>query len=292
MLTTRIARVPLHSVVVACVVAFGSATAGAQDTTEPNTSVVSITGGADVVNQYVFRGIRQNSTKIALRPFAGIGLAVYSGDAALKRVTVHAGTWNSLHTGDTGSGGPAARLWYESDLYAGVGLMFGHGLSVAGTYTAYMSPNDMSDSVKELSLRLAFDDRAALGRAALQPYILGAVELDTAMARGQADGGLNAGTYIELGVTPGYGTGRVGFAFPAKVGLSVDDYYELGGQDHTFGFASTAVVVTVPLTTAEGFGRLSLHGGVEHQLLGETTRIFNGDDRSNTIGSIGIRFSY
>ena len=60
----------------------------------------------------MFRGIRQNATGIALWPVADVGAAVYSGNGRLKSAGVNIGTWNSLHTGDTGADGPTGKLWY------------------------------------------------------------------------------------------------------------------------------------------------------------------------------------
>jgi len=59
---------------------------------------MTLTGSFDVVSTYMFRGIRQNATGIALWPAADLGLAVYSGQGAVKTVSVNFGTWNSLHT--------------------------------------------------------------------------------------------------------------------------------------------------------------------------------------------------
>lgn len=152
----------------------------------------------------------------------------------LKRVGVHAGVWNSLHTGDTGSGGPARRLRYETDYYAGVALGLGRGIDVATSFTAYTSPNDIFTTSKEVSVRVGVDDRAALGTWALAPYAIAAFELDTAVGVGQADGGVNGGTYLELGVGPGVKAGRLDVVFPVRVGISLDDYYELAREDHAF----------------------------------------------------------
>ena len=41
-----------------------------------------------------------------------------------------------------------------------------------------------------------------------------------------------------------------------------------------------------------GFGAWNVHGGGEHQALGDTTKAFNGGDSSRVIGSKGIGFSY
>ncbi len=60
----------------------------------------------------------------------------------------------------------------------------------------------------------------------------------------------------------------------------------------TFGFFSVAGIVTVPLGGTTSFGAWNVHGGVEYQALGDTTKAINGDDSSKVIGSFGIGFSY
>ncbi len=268
-----------------------AAPAFAQAPAAPDAGTINITGAIDFVNQYMFRGIRQNSTGVVMWPSTDLGLIARSGDTGIKKVTVNVGFWNSLNTGDTGSGGPKQKLWYESDIYAGVGIEMGPSISLTTTYTAYTSPNDMFDTVKEISLRLGLHDRAAFGKATLQPYVLAAVEIDTAMGTGQADGGLRAGRYLELGARPNCVLNRVSVTFPVKVGMSLGNYYELASEDHRFGFASVAGIVTVPLAEMAR-ARWSIHGGVEYQTLGETTKAFNNGDRSRILGSIGVGFSY
>ena len=263
--------------------------AAAQDApAEPNAGNLTLSAGIDALNTYMFRGIRQDDTKVITWPYADLGLSFFSGDGALKSVGVNIGSWNSLHTGDAGSDGPSGKLWYESDFYATLGLGFGGGVSVGTTYTAYTSPNSAFGTVKELALKVAFDDSAALGRASLKPYGLVAFELD-----GQADGGLEEGTYLELGVAPGWAADAVSLAFPIKVGLSLSDYYELGGVDERFGYFSVGGIATVPITAIPAsFGSWNVHGGVEFQTLGEMTKAVNGGDESKVIGSFGIGLTY
>jgi hypothetical protein len=267
---------------------------------DPNPGNLTITGSFDAVSTYMFRGIRQNSTGIALWPVADLGVAVYSGDGGLKSAGVNIGTWNSLNTGDTGADGPTGKLWYESDFYATLGLGFGGGTSLAATYTAYTSPNNAFTTVKEVMFRLGVDDSAYLGRSALKPYGLVAFEFDTEPGVGQADGGAKAGRYLEVGVAPGYTGPKASLTVPIKVGISLTDYYELNTGtaalpvfvDHTFGYFSLAGLVTVPLGGTTNFGAWNVHGGVEHQSLGDTTEALNGGDSSRVIGSIGFGFTY
>jgi len=110
---------------------------------DPNPGNLTLTGSFDAVSTYMFRGIRQNSTGIALWPVADLGAAVYSGKGRLKSAGVNIGTWNSLNTGDTGADGPTGKLWYESDFYVTLGLGFGGGTSFATTYTALLPARTM-----------------------------------------------------------------------------------------------------------------------------------------------------
>lgn len=267
------------------------APAAAQQPPDPNPGNLTVTASMDFLNDYMFRGISQNKTGVVMWPAADLGMAVFSGEGGVKSVGVNLGTWNSLHTGDTGSDGPSGKLWYEGDFYATLGLGFGGGVAVSTTYTAYTSPNNMFSTVKEIAFKLAVDDSAYLGAAALKPYALLAQEFDTAPGLGQADAGLNAGTYLEFGVAPGWAGEAASLAFPLKVGLSAGDYYELAGADHTFGYFSLAGIATVPLGGTTSFGAWNLHGGVEFQALGDTTEAINGDGHK-VIGSIGIGLSY
>jgi hypothetical protein len=267
---------------------------------DPNPGNITLTGSFDGVSTYMFRGIRQHSTGIAFWPVADLGLAVYSGDGGLKSATVNIGTWNSLHTGDTGQDGPTGKLWYESDFYSKLSLGFGGGTSVSALYTAYTSPNNAFTTVKEIAFQVGVDDSAHLGKAALKPYALVAFEFDTEPGVGQADGGANAGRYLELGIAPGYAGSRASVTVPVKVGLSLADYYELNTGtaaapafvDNRFGYVSVAGLVTVPLGGTTGFGAWNLHGGVEFQALGDTTEALNGGDGHRVIASFGVGFTY
>jgi hypothetical protein len=269
-----------------------SAPAFAQEAKDPNPGAITLTGSIDFLNQYMFRGIRQNSSGIAAWPAVDLGISAYSGEGGLKSVGINFGTWNSLHTGDTGQDGPSGKLWYESDFYAALGLGFGGGTSFTTTYTAYTSPNNGFTTVKEIMFKLAVDDSGKLGKAAVKPYIAIAREFDTGPATGQADGGDNAGTYLEIGFAPGYAASKASIAFPIKVGLSAGDYYELAGEDNKFGYFSIAGIVTVPLGGTTSYGAWNIHRGVEYQKLGTTTEFFNGGESNQVIGSFGIGFSY
>jgi hypothetical protein len=305
--TYRVRRSALAVIALVGLVVLAGAPAFAQEAKDPNPGALTLTGSTDFLNQYMFRGIRQNSSGMVFWPAVDLGIATYTGEGALKSVGINFGTWNSLHSGDTGSdsedsglGCACGKMWYESDFYATLGLGFGGGTSFSTTYTAYTSPNNGFTTVKEVMFKLALDDSGKLGKGAMKPYFAIAQEFGTEAGVGQADGGENAGTYMEIGISPGYAASKASLAFPVKVGFSLSDYYELNTgtatapvfADNKFGFFSIAGIVTIPIGGTTNFGAWNVHGGVEYQALGTTTESFNGGESNQVIGSFGIGFSY
>jgi hypothetical protein len=279
------ARAMFRFVLVVTFIAASAVPLLAQATTTPDDQRVTVAGGIDFRNAYMFRGVRQDDTGTITWPSAEIGLRLRSADRGLTSARVSVGTWNSLHSGSAGADGPAGKAWYESDVYTTLSLGFANALVLDTTYTAYRSPNDMFTTVKEIALK-ATVNRATLGGAALTPYALAAFELDTKPGVGQLDGGFKPGKYLELGAQPRHALRRLEVAAPLKLGLSIGDYYELAGTDHHFGFFSVAGIATLPVARW-----WNVHGGVEFQQLGTTTKRFNGGDSSKTITSIGVGFS-
>jgi hypothetical protein len=270
------------------------ATPGAAQSAAPNGGAITISGAAEATNAYMFRGIRREDENLIVWPYFDLGIALHSGDGRLKSVGVHLGTWNSLHRGLSGSGGPSAKLWYESDFYATLGEGFGAGTSLGVTYTAYTSPNNMFSTIKEVAVRAAADANG------FKPYALIAFELDTAPETGQADAGASGGRYLEIGAAPGYALRRVALSVPIKLGLSAGDYYELNTGtsarpvyvDNKFGYFSVAGVATVPLGGTTRFGAWNVHGRIEFQKLGDTTTELNGGESTKVLVSGGIGFTY
>ena len=69
---------------------------------------------ADIVNQYYFRGIVQETGGFIMQPY--LDASISFGAASIT-----AGTWSSLHSrGDAGFAG-APESFYETDFYAGIG---------------------------------------------------------------------------------------------------------------------------------------------------------------------------
>lgn len=251
---------------------------------DPNPGAITFTGGVDVPTKYVFRGIVQEAdSKLTLMPYGDIGIALASGDGAIKSASINFGVWNALLTGSSGLDGALGKLHYEEDFYATLNLGFGGGVSLGTTYTAYTSPNGAFGTVHELAFKVAKSHWLA-------PYGLLAFELD-----GQADANFNEGTYVELGVGPSWplAEGKATVSVPVKVGLSLNDYYEGPDGDEKFGFLNVGGLITVPLSAATNkFGAWSLKGGVEFYRLGDTTSLFNNGDKGKVVGTFGVAVVY
>jgi len=256
-------------------------TSAAQTGGDPNPGAISLSGSMDASNAYLFRGLPQDDTGLILWPAADLSVALRSGGGTLRSVTVSLGTWNSLHTGVTGTDGPSGKLWYESDFSASVGLGFGGGVTFATAYTSYTSPNGAFATVKELSLKVGARVHG------VAPYALVAFELE-----GQADGGVVEGRYLELGAAPSMGLAGATVSIPVKLGISLEGYYEGLEGDERFGFFSVGGNITVPLTSEQSrFGRWNAHGGADYVRLGDANALRLGDN-TKVIISAGVGFSY
>jgi len=273
----------------------GAGTAYAQN--DPNPGALTFTGGLDFPSLYFFRGIRQESDAgLTMWPFGDLGIALFSGDGGVKSASVNFGVWNSLHTGSSGSDGPSDKLHYELDFYTTLSLGFGGGVSLGTTYTAYTSPNNMFQSVKELSFKVS---KAHM----LAPYGLLAFELGGDES-GQADGGQfiggSPGTYLELGVGPSWplGDGVATLAVPVKMGLSLGDYYERLDEngvltDDGFGFFDIGGLVTFPISgVSSSYGAWNFHAGLDFLMLGDTNQALNEDESTKVVFMFGIGLTY
>ena len=261
----------------------------------PAAAQVTVNAAVDVSNQYNFRGIRQNRSGASIWPYFDVGGTAFTGMGALKTVSLDAGMWNAFHTEIkdnafiTLDGDVSNNKWYEADYFGTVGLGFGGGFTLGTTYTSYTSPGNYWAHIKELAFKGSYDDSGRLGKASVKPYALIAFELDD----NGADGIGKRGTYVELGVAPGYSGKKASVSVPVKVGLSAKDYYEFGtGSDAKFGYFSVAGVVTVPL--ASGW---NAHGGLELQAYGDRLKAVNtfgdnGDRAWDGIASVGIGYSF
>lgn len=229
-----------------------------------NNGSVSFAIGNDVTNMYFFRGILQEKTGFIWQPWGEVSFAFYdaeSEDDVLQDVSLNLGTWNSVHTKQTGSpnDGNGPGNWYESDLMAGVSMGLNNGLGAGVTYVAYMSPNNAFGTIQEIDLDVSYDDSGLYGGQMkdlgfnISPYMLWAFELDKNRF------GQKEGIYMEIGAEPSVTVMQnsdypVTVGVPMNVGLSLDNYYLPNDNpdgsnpgDDVFGYATVGIGVGVPL---------------------------------------------
>lgn len=258
-------------------------TAAAQGVSAANQGALKFTGTLDVPSVYVLRGIVQESDpKLTLQPAVDVTGRVKSGDGAFKTIDVSLGVWNSLQTGSSGSDGPTDRLHYEEDFYTMLKLGLGGGFGVSAEYVAFTSPNLMKDTVQEFQIGVN-------RKGTFNPYALFAFELtDKSLDQGE-----RKGTYGEFGLAPSWQVGkRLTVTVPAKIGLSLKDYYELNGVDHAFGFFDVGGLATIPLGLPASTGRWNLHGGVDVIAMGDKGKAANDGNGSKVVATIGMSVSY
>src|SRR5688572_2274008 len=176
----------LMAIVALVTAAFVPAPAAAQTAAPPQTTVdptpgrISFAAAYDFTNAYMFRGLRQDDTRIIMFPSAEARIDVHDDDDGLTDAVVRIGTWNSLNPGVAGTAGRSGKLWYESRFYSTVDFTFGPGITIGGTYTAYTSPNNSFSTVKEIAVRASADEQTTTAGVVLRPHVLLAMEFDTA----------------------------------------------------------------------------------------------------------------
>lgn len=256
-------------------------------------SALSLQLNLDYSTAYFYHGIIQEDTGLILQPAAKLTINLYEQDDL--KVDALLGTWNSFHGQKTGAQthGDFTGYWYESDLIGGVVFTKGKW-SLTSTCTFLTSPSDAYETVQELDFTVAYDDSEPLGKFAFHPYGVFGVEIGADASDG-ADS--NTGTYLELGIAPGFsfdvGKTPVAVGFPASVGLSIHDYYQdAAGEDDAFGFAQVGVKASLPLPFGDRYGKWTLNAGVLAMYLGDHTAQYNGGDHEQLIGTVGLQLNF
>lgn len=258
---------------------------------EADGSIISVQLNLDFTNAYFYRGIRQQDKGLIVQPAARITTRLVD-DAELK-FDGFIGTWNSFGPNAGTQSGGLIEHWYESDLFGGFTLTHGT-LTLTTSYTFLTSPSDVFQEVQELGFTLAFDDSEWMKAWALKPYATLAIETGS---NGSDGPDLSNGVYLELGIAPGFSFDvdetPITLTFPASVGLSLSDYYQdAGGSDETFGFAQVGAKASIPFGEPGRFGTWTLNAGVLVLFLGDHTKVFNGGDGTEVIGTVGLQWNF
>jgi uncharacterized protein (TIGR02001 family) len=255
-----------------------------------NNGAVSFALGADVPTKYIFRGYELEEDGLIVQPYAEASFALAEG------VDFYLGTWNSLHSEETGDTG-TNELWYESDFYAGVSLGMFDPFSVDISYVIYAYPNGNFGDYQELNIAVGFDDTGLYGDndLVLSPYALVAFEFETDDDFGDEDN-----IYLEVGAEYGMSLVEsedypIDLTIPVTVGMSIDEFYvDDDGDNEFFGFVSVGANLGMPLTFIPSeYGAWSAGAGVTLFLLNDEAGLDDGEnDDYNLVGSIGIAMEY
>jgi hypothetical protein len=254
-------------------------------------SAITAQFNLDFTNAYFYRGIRQQDKDLIVQPAARLTARLLdNSDFTLDGFI---GTWNSFGPNAGTRTGALIDDWYESDLYAGFTLSRA-SLSLTTSYTFLTSPSDAFQSVQELGFTLALDDSAWLQSWALKPYATLSIETGS---NGSDSPDLDNGTYLELGIAPGFSfdvaSTPVTLTIPASLGLSVSDYYQnASGNDDTFGFAQVGARASIPLGDPGRYGQFSLITGASVLFLGDHTKAFNNGNDTEIIATLGLQWTF
>lgn len=254
----------------------------------------------DIFSDYYFRGTLQENQGVIVQPALDLTLNLLKTETfALQSLDIVFGSWNSLHSGPSGTGGETTdpRMWYESDFYAGISIDFLEYLNLTTSYYAYASPNDSFETSEELLFELSLNDEALWGEwfGGIQPSIVLAVELENTAF------GKNEGVYLGLLFEPeifAYEGDAFSFSLtlPVTFGFSLSDYYEdeEGDNDDFFGYVDVGINGALPL----GFIHSSLENweisaGVHGMYLGsDNLEVANNDHEFEVIFDAGISITF
>lgn len=268
----------------------------------PNQGAITFDLGADIVTQYIFRGVEQEDTGFIFQPYIELSTNVFETED--MSLDFYGGNWNSWHGEETGTDGrdvSSPEWWYEADLYAFLSLSAFDYWTFEIGYTGFFSPADAFDDIHELDLSVAFDDswlweEYAGFEFALNPYFFVGIEVDDRSEDGDDD----EGTYGEFGIEPAYTVIEsedypVTLSLPVTLGLSIDDYYmDETGDDETFGYVSVGLMAgtELPFIPAE-YGAWSASAGYTLFFLNDDIDGINDTQEDiEHVGSLSVSMSY
>lgn len=270
---------------------------------------ITLKGGLNLTTQYFARGMLQENQGVISQPWIELQMHLYQDPSVLSDVYLFVRSWNSFHSGPSGTGdltksqSPAS--WFETQFTFGLGIQAFQVFTISGGYNVQISPNRRFDTVEELYLRgdiadkRLWDLKGGLGGLkwefdGARVYGFFAWETD-----GQRDGGDNRGVYAEVGANPGI-TLRpcddftFSLSVPFSVGFNVFEYQEVPFKgDAPFGFFKLGAEGAIPLQwISSKYGQWSLYGGVHWYNLGQNASRFNKRHNDEVVTAGGLRFNY
>lgn len=235
--------------------------AAAQPVVEkPNTGAIQLDIGVDWVSEYVWRGMLRKNEGLIFQPSITVTGKLYESEDLLRSLDVYGTIWNSIHS-DSTPGTNSNKPWFQTNYVVGASAGLPANFNLDTSFVFYTFPNDNTEPVSELDLKLSYNDAQVMedaGLFAFNPYVLYAIELeDCNGAEGQ---------YLELGIKPSVVVLEsedypVTLGVPFRTGLGLSHYY---GGETVWGFSSLGIEVSVPLAMVPvEYGAWRLVAGVD-----------------------------
>ncbi len=258
---------------------------------------------------YFFRGLIQEDQGLIFQPALDLGVALWEGEGELQSLRLFLGTWNSLHSGPTGSSGSGTSSpssWYESDFYAGINVGFADDFTLMTHWLAYTSPNGSYDTINEVNVALSYDDSSLWGESGfsgLAPTLSVAFEIDGQTDQATEPQGTDQGIFLGVGIEPSFVVGHLGsepdaaeitLTVPAHAGFSFSDYYEdATGDDDTFGYWDLGTFVAFPLNGVPArYGSWEMSLGVQGVFLAGHQKELNHDEGFELVGTAALSIGF
>jgi len=272
--------------------------------TDPDIKPFNLYAGMDFSSMYISRGL-VFSNKFSMQPWieADVPLIKESlGSSRFSNLSVFAGNWNSLQTGDAGLGqtrtgrGGVLDNWYEADIYGGLRLKFMQDFQTSLRFNWYTSPSDSFKGIQELDWRLTYNDTA------FWQEHFGWETFNTSpslrIAKEIRDSGGPEQWYFQPSITPSFFVSSlpVDFTvkFPLVFGFGADGQYREVGtrREHHFGFFQTGVGFSFPTSfIPEEAGSISISTNFDVIVLSDQDLSFRGE-QVEFVSKMGFAYSY
>jgi hypothetical protein len=248
----------------------------------------TLTGGADIVDNYFYRGYQRENGGLAFQPYATFSYTVFRDENLA--ITPHVGGWLNY------TGGPAPsspKHFQEVDLLTGVRFDVGD-FAIDLQYIYYTFPNQFMRDVHEIGGSVKYDDSRLWAKNDLISGLNPSVALFY-QTRDDNDNDYN--TYVGVGLEPALREFKIGpvpvdVTVPMTFGATYDGYYkDDDGHNSNAGFWMVGVKAGVPLPRTGYNIRWSLEAEVDYlSLLADSVENANGGDSNDVVLRVGIKF--
>ncbi|MEW5746792.1 MAG: hypothetical protein AB1805_15285 [Nitrospirota bacterium] len=204
----------------------------------------------------------------------------------LRNLNLTLATQNAVSDEEPFDNATSPEIWYESNNFAALTTRTSNDLLFGLTYTAFTSPNDVSDTAEEVAAAVMYTGKNFIGSLSPQAKIVFPAD--------EGDGYF-AGVSITPSFNPIQGSGLT-LKVPIEAGLGFDKYYT-PDDDDVLAFGSAGLAAALPLEfIPKEYGNWNFSAGI-HLIVRDKAIADAGrplDDADNTIvyGTAGFSFVY